>query len=279
MNKPSLEEAIARVRGLPTLPTVLRQILATTADPESSVIDLGRHIASDQSLSAGLLKMVNSAAYGYNRQIDSITAAIVILGFTEIRNLALATTTFRAFGNAKGPNLTQLWRHSLATAMAGERLAKFIQFNREAAFVAGLLHDIGKVVFHAIYPGHAKAACVLASSNSISILEAENEVFGINHAQVGGLLAEHWQLPVSVVETIRYHHEGSANASDQRLISVTATANWITYQAGLGDPCNHSTPSPTADSLTILSEEQKEKTVQSVVENSGLIDEFLGVID
>jgi len=279
MLKPNIEDAITRVRGLPTLPSVLRQILATTADPESSVIDLGRHIASDQSLSAGLLRLVNSAAYGYNRQIDSITTAIVILGFTEIRNLALAATAFRTFGGTKsGPDLTQLWRHSLATGMAAERLAKAIQINREKAFVSGLLHDIGKVVFNAIYPAHARRACAIASSEESSILDAENEVFGMNHAQVGAMLGEHWQLPPAVVEAIRYHHEGSDTATEPRLVSLTVVANWVTYQAGLGDSCNGKKPSPTADPGTIVSNEHKEEVIKNLTESSELIDEFLGVL-
>ena len=277
--KPNVEDAVARVRRLPTLPSVLRQILATTADPESSVIDLGRHIASDQSLSGALLKLVNSAAFGYHREIDNITTAIVILGFTEVRNLALAATAFRSFGGAKaGPDLTQLWRHSLATAMAAEHVAKLMRLNRETTFVSGLLHDIGKVVLNALYPAHARRACLIAGTEKISILEAEIEIFGMDHAHIGGLLGEHWDLPQSIVDAIRFHHANAAKAAEPQLAILAGLANTLSYGAGLGDSCNGKNPSPTQDLGEILTEEQTAEVVKHLDEEREAIDEFLGVL-
>ena len=112
---------------MPTLPTVLTKILATAADPDASALDLGEHISADQSLSATLLKLVNSAYYGFHRQINTVTQAIVILGFLEVRNITLTATAFRTFKQGHPDfDRTQLWRHSLGTAMAADRIAKLL---------------------------------------------------------------------------------------------------------------------------------------------------------
>ena len=120
MEKPDVRDAVTRIRELPTLPSVLGQILTIVADPDASALDLGRHITADQSLSATILKLVNSAYYGFYRQIKSVTMAIVILGFVEVRNLVLAATTFRILADSPSRfDRTQLWRHSVWTSWLG----------------------------------------------------------------------------------------------------------------------------------------------------------------
>ncbi len=146
VDAPEVRDAILRVRDLPTLPTVLGKILSAAADPDSSALDLGRLISSDQSLSATLLKLVNSAYYGFYRQIKSVTQAIVMLGFNEVRNLTLTATAFRTLSASTSDyDRNQLWRHTLAAAIAAERCAKMKKLSIGGAFEAGLLHDIGKV--------------------------------------------------------------------------------------------------------------------------------------
>jgi putative nucleotidyltransferase with HDIG domain len=236
---PGIEEAIGRVRELPTLPTVLGKILNTAADPDASALDLGKHITADQSLSATLLKLVNSAYYGFYRQVTSVTQAIVILGFLEVRNLALTATAFRCLNSGSSEfDRLQLWRHSLASAMAAEELVRLTQLDVDGAFEAALLHDIGKVVLDMLYPELYLQAARDAHETQRLISESLREIAGMDHAEAGGILGEHWNLPPAVVAAIRYHLDPSAAPEPSKLIYVTAAANAITYQAGLGESSN-----------------------------------------
>ncbi len=243
MARPNIENAIGRIQNLPTLPTVLSKILATAADPDASALDLGEHIQADQSLSASLLKVVNSAYYGFYRQISSVTHAIVVLGFIEVRNMTLAATAFRTLGNDNSDfDRTQLWRHSLATALAAERLATRTRMKSEGVFEAGLLHDIGKVVLDILYPERFEEAAHEAHQREVLIWQVEREFFGLDHAGAGGILGEHWNLPPSVVDAIRNHHAPEASKESPKLTAVTTVADYIATHAGLAERSNGRLP-------------------------------------
>ena len=282
MERPNPKEAIARIRDLPTLPAVLSKILATAADPDSSALDLGEHISADQSLSATLLKMVNSAYYGFQRQIKTVTQAIVILGFLEVRNLTLTATAFRTFKKGHPDfDRTQLWRHSLGAAMAADRTAKLLGLDVEGSFEAGLLHDIGKVVLDLLYPEGFRDAAHTAHERKMAIAVVEKEMFGIDHAEAGGLLGEHWNLPETVVEAIRFHHEPDNAIIEPKLTHLTAIANYLTYQAELGESSNGCIPEFPAESAEFIniSEKQAAEVAEVLAGNRQNIDVFLGQLD
>jgi putative nucleotidyltransferase with HDIG domain len=283
MVRPDVRDTISKISSLPTLPTILTQILATAADPDSSAIDLGRHIASDQSLSAALLRLVNSASYGHYREINDIATAIVMLGFFEVRNLALSATCFRQFAasrrSASDYDRTQLWRHSVASAMAAERLAKRLHVDSGSAFVGGLLHDIGKVVFDVLYPEEFQRAYQKARLEQKFIREVEVELFDLDHSIAGELLAEHWNLPHIIVESIRFHHDVNKALADGRLATLTAWADFVTYQAGLGENSNGRDAEPPEESRVLFVPEAVWKAVAGELEGSHeRIDAFLGVL-
>ncbi|MCX5769507.1 MAG: HDOD domain-containing protein [Candidatus Hydrogenedentes bacterium] len=283
MARPDVRDTISKISSLPTLPSILTQILATAADPDSSAIDLGRHIASDQSLSAALLRLVNSASYGHYREIKDIATAIVMLGFFEVRNLALSATCFRHFAgsrrSASDYDRTQLWRHSVASAMAAERLAKRLHVDGGSAFVGGLLHDIGKVVFDVLYPDEFRRAYQKARLERKYIREVELESFDLDHSVAGELLAEHWNLPHVIVESIRFHHEPHNALADGRLASLTSWADFVTYQSGLGENSNGRDTEAPEESPVLYVPEAVWKTVMGELETSHeRIDSFLGVL-
>ena len=283
MARPDVRETISKVSSLPTLPTILTQILATAADPDSSAIDLGKHIASDQSLSAALLKLVNSAAYGHHREIKDITTAIVLLGFFEVRNLALSATCFRQFGSMRRTgseyDRTQLWRHSVASAMAGERLAKRLHLDSGSAFVGGLLHDIGKVVFDVLYPEEFQRAYQKARLEQKYIREVEHELFDLDHGIAGELLAEHWELPQVIVESIRFHHEPNLAVADGRLAVLTAWADFVTYQSGLGENSNgRDMEKPEQSPVLYVPDAVWQAVVGELESSHERINTFLGVL-
>ena len=281
VSTPNVKDAILRIRDLPTLPSVLGKILATAADPDSSALDLGQHISADQSLSATLLKLVNSAYYGFYRQISSITQAIVMLGFLEVRNLTLTATAFRTLAKSSSDyDRIQLWRHSLATAMIAERINKRLRLGIEGSFESGLLHDFGKVALDMLYPQEFRHAAHEAHERQVSIAEVEREHFGIDHAEVGGVLGEHWNLPKSVVEAIRLHHQPETAELAPKLVALTAVANYVTYHAGLGESSNGKSPEfpGAAAELIGVSESFAGELAEELSNEHNKVDEFLGTL-
>jgi len=236
-------------------------------------------VASDQSLAATLLKLVNSAYYGHYRQIDSIPAAIVLLGFHEVRNLTLATTVFRSFPRGHADfDRDQLWRHSLATAMAADRLARRISLRNDACFVCGLLHDIGKVALDALYPGMFRNAAHKAHEQGRFIRETETEIFGMDHGEVGGLLAERWELPPSVVEAIRHHHAPESSREHAPLAELVAVADFVTYASSLGEISNGRDPILPAVTTLPIAEEHRSAVREDLKDSHDRLNEFLGYL-
>lgn len=281
MGELDLKEAILRVKELPTLPSVLGKILSTAADPNASALDLGEHIAADQSLSSTILKLVNTAYYGFYRQISSVTQAIVMLGFLEVRNLTLTATAFQNTGKeSSGYDRGQLWRHSFGSAMAAERLNKMLAEEVEGAFEAGLLHDFGKVALDMLYPDVLRDAIEQAHNDEKLLEEVLQASYGTDHAELGGLLAEHWNLPQAVVEAIACHLAPEKAEVAPQLSHLTAVSMYAAFKADLVEPTNGrklDLPKASIEALG-LSLEQLAEVVQDLNENHEQIDEFLGVL-
>lgn len=282
MKAEELRIAIGRVRQLPTLPAILGQIQETIADPKSSAIDLAKHITADQTLAAQMLRLVNSAYYGFSREINEVVDAVAILGFNGLQELVLTTTTFSSLPKSDSAyDRMQLWRHSLAVGMAEERCAKRAQLPRGAGFFsAGLLHDIGKVTLDLLYPNLLSEAADKAHSENKHICTLEPEFFGMDHACAGGLLAEHWGLPKQVIEAISYHHEPDRSIINSKLTHLTAFADFLTYEAGLGESSSGSPPDPPGDVAEFLGfpETQWAELVDDVRGLSECIDGYFGAL-
>ncbi|MCF6284892.1 MAG: HDOD domain-containing protein [Candidatus Hydrogenedentes bacterium] len=281
METPDVAEALTRIRDLPTLPAVLGKILSTAADPASSAIDLGHHIAADVSLSATLLKLVNSSYYGFYRQINSVTQAIIVLGFLEVRNLTLTATAFNAFeAFPSNYDREQLWCHSLATAIAADRIARLTGRDTDGCFEAALLHDMGKVALDWLYPQLFRKAATEAEERKSHIADAEQEIFGMTHATVGGLLAEHWNLPESVVEAVQCHHSLGDAKVDVGLVRIVAAANCLTYKADFGESSNGQAPELSAELKAELglTEANCDAVVAELVESRTKIEGLIGAL-
>lgn len=283
MEKRDLTDAVSRITKLPTLPTVLHKVMDTVADPEASALDLARDVAADQTLSARMLRLVNSAYYGFYRQITSLTDAAVILGFTEIRELVLTTSAFSAFpGSESGYDRDQLWRHSLAVAVAAERCAKRLKLPLEAGyFSAGLLHDIGKVTLDHLEPDLFSRVTQKARQDNLRLAQVETRVFGMDHAHIGAMLAEHWNLPETVVEAIRMHHTPGEAHLSSILTNITALANYMAYEAGLGESGNGRAPFPPEDAAQMLDfpENKWPLVVEELKAATPRIDAMLGAME
>jgi len=212
-----------KISVLPTLPTIVSEIIKLVSDPRTSVQDLTRVISIDQSLATRILKIVNSAYYGFPQQISTINHALVILGFNEIRNIAFTTSVLESFSDNDDSGFfcrERFWQHSIGCALGSKMLAKMLRYRVSGeVFIAGLIHDIGKVIFDQYIHELFIEALKKADLENISIYEAEKKVIGIAHTDIGKWLAEQWNLPLRIKEAIELHH-----TPDKALINPQITA-------------------------------------------------------
>lgn len=230
-------DLISKISNLPTLPTTISAILYELTNPDSSAVDLAKLIASDQSLAGNVLKVVNSAYYSFHRRISSLTEAIVILGYKEIRKIVLSVTAFKFISTVTN-NLDRkkLWNHALACAITANLITRKSKTFEEGCFEAGLLHDIGKVVFDYLDTQSFSEAVDETLSKNSALYEIEPKYFGATHAEIGSLLARHWNLPERIVKAIQYHHTPEKVETEfKKIVFVTSLSNYLTYEFSLGD--------------------------------------------
>ena len=211
MNINDLKRLIRRVDDLPTLPRTVFKITELVNSPKSSARDLARVVADDQVLTARLLRLVNSSFYGFPQRVSTVTGAIVLLGFDAIRNLLLTTSVFDLFSPGQKKNFTDhglLWDHSLGCAVGAKVIGHHIRYEKiEELFVCGLLHDIGKIVEMRFLPREFERITSLVQQENLLIAVAEERVLGFNHAAVGALLVEGWNLPANLAAVVGCHHQ------------------------------------------------------------------------
>ena len=214
MSTPDLNRIIGKIEDLPTLPRTVLKITELVNNPRSSAKDLARIITDDQVLTARLLKLVNSSFYGFPQRISTVTGAIVLLGFDAIRNLLLTTSVFDMFSNNKKLskfNQEKFWDHSLGCAVGAKVIGNALRHDKiEELFVAGLLHDIGKIVEMMFLPKQFSKIADYVNDNHALMRTAEETILGYNHAEIGKLLGERWNLPPKLISIIAHHHQPSA---------------------------------------------------------------------
>lgn len=207
----ALRQLIGQISDLPSLPRLYNEIVERLRDPEVGADDVGEIIGKDLAMTAKVLKLVNSAFFGLGREIASPAEAVCYLGVETIKSLVL---TLHAFGQMDGGRvpvsfMNTLWGHSLETAAAARAICEEQEMSRRTAdesFAAGMLHDIGKLILIFNFPAKFHEAEQIAARERIPIWQAELQVFGASHADVGGYLMGLWGLPGSVVEAIALHH-------------------------------------------------------------------------
>lgn len=230
-----VDDILSRVRSLPALPTVVYKLLKLVEAPTSTAADLSEVISKDQALTARILRLVNSSFYALRCEVVKVSHAIALLGFVAIKNLALGLGVIDMFGRSRnGGELSGegFWEHSLCCATAARLIAEHVRFTpAEEAFVAGLLHDFGKLVFQDHFRSDFKTALRTAREEAVPLLAAERTVFETDHAVVGEALAEHWHLPLSLRSAIGGHHAPDASGG---LTAIVHVANFVSNLKGIG---------------------------------------------
>lgn len=280
MGRVSIDSIVEAVNDLPMMPHIVVQIMELTEDSRSTAQDIGNVISQDQSLTARLLRLANSAYYGYSRRIGTVTEAIVVLGFAAIRSLVLTASMSDLLnreveGYALAPG--ELWNHSLGTAVAARWIARKTRYSHpEVAYTAGLLHDVGKVVLNK----HVKEAYVEvleeAQRARMPFSDTEDAILGFNHADVGGRVARKWKLPREIIEAISFHHKPVEAERDIELAAIVHVADAICATVGLGlgiDGLLYPVSKKAMDLLNL-----KEKDIENLISDLGEIYNDLQVI-
>ena len=237
-NKISLEQIINNVEDIPTLPHVVTNILQLTQDTKSTVSDLEKEILKDQTLTAKVLKLANSAFYNYNRKISNISQATVLLGFDTIKSITLTASVGKMLSRElSGYALEEhvLLKQSQVCAMLCKSIAKKAKFEKvENAYIAGLLRDIGKLVLNQYMTNQYKEVVNKVEVEKVTFLEAEESILGFNHAEIGAKIAEKWNLPSELVESIAFHHTPELAPNYKEITTIVHIADAIVMMMGIG---------------------------------------------
>lgn len=205
---------------LPSLPAVVIELLQTMDQEEADMHLLAEKLSRDQALSAKVLRVANSSFYGMSGKVNSIADAMVVLGLRGVRTLAMAASISDTFSATRCPgfDFRMFWRHSIGVALCAKEIARQCRQNDGNAFTAGLLHDLGRLVLASCFPQHLVAVMAYRERMDCPWEEAEQQVLGMSHAELGGLLAMHWNFPASLHAAITHHHD---MAGDDKVLSCT----------------------------------------------------------
>ncbi|RMF05731.1 MAG: HDOD domain-containing protein [Chloroflexi bacterium] len=233
-----MQKVLACVDDLKALPTTIVRALQLLDEPGVSVNEIVSVLSVDQAITARLLKLANSAYYGTRYRASTLHEAVMRLGFKRTKNLLFALSYSTLLSRrVAGYNLGrgELWRHSVAVALTAQRLSERVAYAApDEAYVAGLLHDIGKLMLDQYFTMDWDALLASVRSHNQTLIEAEESWWGMNHAQVGAELARKWDLPAVLVDAIEFHHTPQQADQNQKLAAIVNLANIICLELGIG---------------------------------------------
>lgn len=222
------DKILKSIKSLPPFPATIQRVTGLLNNPDTSLSELVNVIKLDQSITANILKMVNSAYFGLRHEVDNVNDAVMYLGRKNIMRAVLPAGLARYFKKTRGYEIeaVELWEHSVGVALMCQILSKRLkQSEDQRLFTAAILHDIGKVVLGEFVHESFQKIQNLVTNQNYSFLEAEEEVLGVNHADLGGEIAFLWKFPVEIRETIAYHHRPDLLKNSDGKVS------WMVYLA------------------------------------------------
>ena len=247
---------LSRTGELPTLPAVATSALAIARDPDADIDQLCRAIQTDVGIAARVLRVANSAMYGRRTVCKSLRDAVTTVGMRTMQDV-LSAAALRSVLDLRDPVAQRLWDHALAVGIAAEELARITgTVRRGGAFIPGLFHDVGRIVFFLADPV-AYGAVVqqeATASNDAPIGTSEHAWCGFDHSEAGAALASDWGLPTEFVDAVRWHHDPTKAPVGDRLARLIATADYVAYRIGLG--ASDGAPEQRAGQATITLDDE-----------------------
>jgi HD-like signal output (HDOD) protein len=277
---------IEQIDNLPSLPSIVSRLIQVVNSPDTSADDAAKLIQRDPALTTKMLRLANSAFYGIPRSISSVSSAVVILGFNTIRSLVLSASVMKMFSGSRKPAFEKdrFWKHSIVCALAAKTIVRqFINIRMmdpESAFCAGILHDIGKLIFSEFAGDDYQEVCDFARNNKVSLLEAERQMLGIGHADIGRILADKWALPLDLESALVFHHEPKNAENLLDLVTTVHVADTLTHEVGLGLWDDEVTPPQwdQAESVLRLGEAEREHILALLHDSIDKSGEFIDII-
>ncbi len=258
MGKESVQRKIDNLLDLPGLPATVFEAIQILRDPDASIEQLSQSIELDQSMTSKILRLVNSSFYGVSGKIGNVPQALVLLGFNTVRNTILSMSGFEVFlrgekAKAGGFDLNGFWKHAVGTGIIAKVLAQSLRLPEpEDFFIAGLLHDIGKVVILRLFQSEFMEILRLVEQEGLYILEAEKEILGFDHGYAGSCLAKKWNMPKKLKEAIALHHIPGSAEDDMKMPAVVHLADSLCRGLGVGHGGDILVPEIVPEALEIL---------------------------
>ncbi len=228
MTPEEIRRKVQAIVQLPVLPSIASEIAGLADDPRTSASQLGKAISSDQALTAKVLKIANSPRYGFPGKISTIDFAIVVLGYDALKEIIISLSLISSLKGESGElfDSRAFWDHAIASGVLAQRLSRDLGYRVSGeVFVGGLLHDMGISVLHLYFRQEFRRIVAVAGESDLTFLEAEESVLGVTHAEIGGWLAECWNLPDHLVEAIAQHHHPLKARRNLELVSLIHCAD------------------------------------------------------
>jgi len=271
---PSLEQIVTNTGDLPPIPATALKALEMTNDPQVSVRELQAVLAQDQALTARILRIANSSMYGLRREISTVSHAVAILGLDTTRSILAAACVQQVFQTgmvrARDLGTKLLSDHSWGAGLCSRVIARYVRYApQEEAFLAGLMHDIGKPVLLKNLADRYMPIINDVYRGEATFHDAELVVLGFSHAQVGAILAEKWNFPPQLSEAIGFHHNSASAPRFGQLASIISLANSVMIHLEIGFERNKELllgEQPSVKSLGL-----DDDTLQKIVQETGAV--------
>jgi len=237
----NLQKVARYIQKMPSLPTSVAKVMELSNDPNVSPADLNHVISLDPVLMGKVMKLINSAYYGLNQKVTSLVRAIIMLGINTVKNLALSTAILGTLGkdsHFQALNMSGFWRHSLCVGVTSKIIAEKIGVapkERESYFVAGLLHDLGKIPMNNTLTDSYMEAVGMSDRENLPLYRSEYRSIGFTHADAGKLIAKVWRLGDEIHDALSYHHNyQNYEGENQSIVYAVSLANYFANSMEIG---------------------------------------------
>jgi len=210
MLQKNIDTLLSKIHKLPTLPAVANKITKLMKDPTCTAIKISEVMDKDQSLTTRVLRLVNSAYYSLYTDVTNVRHAVALLGFRTISQIIISISVFDVFKGQYGEEFDRegFWKHSVGCAVISQMIAKMANYPKtDDCFTAGLLHDVGKVVLDQFLHEEMMKVMQLVKEKEICFADAETEILGLNHAEIGGHVLKNWKIPLAIMVAVKHHHQ------------------------------------------------------------------------